>query len=50
MKPVKEKDFRDLKVRIIKCKRQYITKAMEFRQKMIEERKRAINLRKKKKL
>jgi len=50
MKPVKEKDLRDLKVKIIECKRQYITKAMEFRRRMVEEKKRAVNLRKKKKL
>ncbi len=31
MKPVKEKEFRDLKIKIMESKKRYITEAMEFR-------------------
>ena len=45
MKPVKEKDFRDFKIKAIECRRYYITKAMEFRRRMLQ-----IQKKKKKKL
>lgn len=50
MKPVKEKDLRDFKAKIIESKKEYITEALEFRQRMLEEKERAADLRKKKKL
>jgi len=40
MKPIKEKDFRDLKIKAIECRRYYITKAMEFRRRMLQIQKR----------
>ena len=36
MKGVKEKDYRDFKVKAIECRRYYITKAIEFRQRMLQ--------------
>jgi len=48
MKPIKEKEFRDLKIKIMESKKRYIIEATEFRKKILKES--ASDLRKKKEL
>ena len=48
MKPLKEKNLRDLRAEMIENKKEYVTKAMEFRQKILEEKQRSDELRKQK--
>lgn len=45
MKPIKEEDFRDLKIEIIKNKRKYLVAAMEFRRRKSEEKEKRRKLR-----
>jgi len=46
MKPAKEKNVRDLLAKIIEDKKKYITEAMQFRQRMLQEKERTTHLRK----
>lgn len=48
MKPIKGKEVRDLKIKIMESKKRYITEVMEFRKKILKES--TSNLRKKKEL
>lgn len=46
MKPLKEKNVRELLAEIIENKKKYVTEAMKFRYKMLAEKQRTADLRK----
>jgi hypothetical protein len=48
MKPVNEKNVRNLVVEMIQAKEKYMSEAMRFRQKMLQEKERTLDLRKQK--
>lgn len=50
MKPLKKRDLKDFEAEIVKAKKRYITEAMEFRRRILEQKQRTVSLRKKKNL